>query len=118
MFSPIGITAREGGAPESPDAGTTTINLPVYLLPNKLQTHSPRPQPRCPPPSSTTSQGSLSHQQPTQSATCPIAAKQRPQMSLAYSTPPTYPPLHPPPQTLYMPTQTAISTTPTIATFL
>jgi hypothetical protein len=50
MFSPIGIAARESGAPESPDVATTTINLPVYLLPRTksdpptpLLTHPTRP---------------------------------------------------------------------------
>jgi hypothetical protein len=38
MFTPIGIAAQENGAPESPDAATTTINLPVYLLPSQ-ETH-------------------------------------------------------------------------------
>jgi hypothetical protein len=38
MFSPIGITSRECGAP---DVATSTINLTVYLLPNTVrQTHS------------------------------------------------------------------------------
>src|SRR5258707_5128831 len=37
MFTPIGIRAwhQECGEPESPDAATTTINLPVYLFPNQ-----------------------------------------------------------------------------------
>lgn len=40
MFSPIGIAARECGAPESPDVATTAINLPTNLLP-RTNPHSP-----------------------------------------------------------------------------
>ena len=131
-ISPIMVMNRGRGSSQSGYVDVTrslAINLPPFIvppsqaIPHPIHTRS-RLSPstsvrQCLPPSNTISQCAYRTQsQPLRSATSPIAAKERRQMSPASSTHPTCPLPPRPPRPQYTPTRTAISTIPTIASSL